>query len=223
MLSQLSFLRSHLKLIWVGLATAALVSLAWTAGAGNNQASAQQQEVSYMYAVKIVCVPTFGRASPALVPGIYRTAVNVHNPWPQPAHLVKWVTLSPPQGQAAISGKHISETLEPFQAFDIDCVHMAKDFCLQGKHVPGGKGFLIIQADQNIDVVGVYTSEEIGRTGSAQIGGGLSMDVEYVQPKVSQGPILTVTPPTATPTMTITPTPTQTPTLIPTLTPTTTP
>ena len=204
MLSQLNSLRPRLKLIGLGLATAALVSLSWTVGAVNNRASAQPQAVSYMYAVKIVCVPTFGKASPALVPGMYRTAVNVHNPWPQPAHIVKWVTLSPPQGQAAIIGERISETLEPFQAFDIDCVHMAEDFGLPGQRVPGGKGFLLIQADQDIDVVGVYTAEELveptagetteetaeelERTGRGPVGVGLGMDVEYIQPKIAQAP-----------------------------------
>ena len=180
-----------------------------------------------MYAVKIVCVPTLGRASPALVPGIYRTAVNVHNPWPLPAHIIKWVTLSPPQGQAAISGERISETLEPFQAFDIDCVHIAKDFGLQGQHVPGGKGFLIIQADQDIDVVGVYSAEGTGRQG--QVGVGLGMDVEYIQPKIGPAlPVLTVTPPpstwqASTPTFTFTPTATPTPIPVFTSTPSGTP
>jgi hypothetical protein len=155
-----------------------------------------------MYAVKIVCVPTLGRAAPALVPGVYRTAVNVHNPWPETANIVKWLTLSPPQGEPAIIGDRITETLEPYQAFDIDCVHMAKDFGLRGEKVPGGKGFLIIQSDQNLDVVGVYTAEELAgtttsltgdesdeeleKTHQAAAGVGLGMDVEYIQPKISQ-------------------------------------
>lgn len=198
----LNSLWPHLKFLWVGLAVLALAGLPWAGGSANHRVSAQQQANTYMYAVKVVCVPLLGKAAPALVPGIYRTAVNVHNPWPQPANIVKWLTLSPPQGQPAIIGERISETLEPSQAFDIDCIHMAREFGLQGQQVPGGKGFLIIQSDQNIDVVGVYTAEELvgptaGRADEetaeelekihrAAAGVGLGMDVEYIQPKIAQ-------------------------------------
>jgi len=198
----LDSLGSDLRYAWVGLAVAALVSVAWAGGATNKTVSAQQQTVSYLYSVKILCVPTLGRAAPALVPGIYQTAVNVHNPWPQAAKITKWLTLSPPQGQPAITGKQISETLEPFQAFDIDCVHMAREFGLNGEKVPGGKGFLIIQSDQNLDVVGVYTAEQVVGANAKELqdvtaeeieqahkrasGIGLAMDVEYIQPKITQ-------------------------------------
>jgi hypothetical protein len=195
------------------LSILALASLPWAGGTANHSVFAQEQVNTYMYAVKVVCVPALGKAAPALVPGMYRTAVNVHNPWPQTANIVKWLTLSPPQGEPAIVGKHITETLEPFQAFDIDCVHMAREFGLEGQHVPGGKGFLIIQSDQNLDVVGVYTAEELaGSTAALEAdetaealekaakqasGVGLGMDIEYIQPKIAQvilaDPDLTVT------------------------------
>src|SRR5215210_6927171 len=90
----LDLLGPHLRYAWVGLAVAALVSVAWAGEATNKSVSAQQQTVSYLYSVKILCVPTLGRAAPALVPGIYQTAVNVHNPWPETANIVKWLTRS---------------------------------------------------------------------------------------------------------------------------------
>ena len=193
----LDSLRPHLRLIWMGVAIVALVS--GMGGAANHSVSAQPPANTYMYAVKIVCVPELGPADPALVPAIYRTAVNVHNPWPQAARIVKWVTLSPPQGEPAIIGEQRhTETLEPYQAFDVDCVHMATKFGLDGRQVPGGKGFLIIQSDQNLDVVGVYTSEELtgARVPRRATGVGLGLDIEYIQPKiaqvVSQNPDLTV-------------------------------
>jgi hypothetical protein len=201
-----------LKLLWVGLAVLALAGLPSAGAHTKPSVSAQQQTNIYMYAVKIVCVPDLGKADPALVPAMYRTAVNVHNPWPQPAKITKWLTLSPPQGEPAITGDRISETLESYQAFDVDCVHMATKFGLQGQKVPGGKGFLIIQSDQDLDVVGVYTSEQLvgAKTGLATedsaegfkqaairaTGVGLGLDIEYIQPKiapvVSQNPDLTV-------------------------------
>ena len=58
----------------------------------------------YTYSAKGVCAPTLGNAGGALVPGTYKTAINVHNPGSEPALIKKWVVLSPPQGQDAIRG-----------------------------------------------------------------------------------------------------------------------
>ena len=58
----------------------------------------------FTYSTKIVCVPELGQAYPALIHGLYKTAVNVHNPWPQPAAITKWITLSAP-GPAAYNGR----------------------------------------------------------------------------------------------------------------------
>ena len=135
----------------------------------------------WMYSAKVVCTPILGNPLPALTIANYRTAVNVHNPWPDPVEITKWVTLSPPQGQPAISGDRIDETLPPFGAFDVDCPHMRDDFGLPvGAKVPGGKGFLVVQATRNIDVAAVYTSRAV-RGGKDGIG--TSVDVEYIEPK----------------------------------------
>lgn len=179
---------------------------------------AQGPGVVYIFSVKIICVPAFGDASPALVPGTYRTAVNVHNPWQEPARIVKWVVLSPPEGEASVVSERITERLGAFEAFDIDCVHMARDFGLGGQTVPGGKGFLIIQSDRELDVVGVYTARKSERNDTDE-GAGIGMDVEYIRPKVARLETRTPTlPPTVTPTSTAsdTPTPSETPTLTPT-------
>ncbi len=135
----------------------------------------------FVYSAKIACVPHLGPASPALMPGKYRTAVNVHNPSDQPAYIQKWVTLSPPQGQPPITGDRISETLAPWSAFDVDCPHMRDQFGLpQGAKVPGGKGFLVIRSDRELDVVAVYTART---ETAAKDGVGTSVDVERVEPR----------------------------------------
>ena len=142
----------------------------------------------YTYSVKITCVPHLGSASPALMPAKYRTAVNVHNPWEESVNIVKWVTLSPPQGQTPISGDKIHESLGPWGAFDVDCPHVRDEFGLpQGSKVPGGKGFMIIQSDRELDVVAVYTAR--GEIPSSN-GVGKSIDVERIGPKVAEGRIL---------------------------------
>ena len=138
----------------------------------------------FLYAAKIICVPHFGPASPALMPGKYRTAVNVHNPWDQPAHIEKWVTLSPPQGQPPVTGDKISGTVQPWASFDVACPYFRDEFGLpEGAKVPGGKGFMVIQSDRELDVVAVYTS----RTETPNSNGvGTSIDVERVEPKIRQ-------------------------------------
>lgn len=117
------------------------------------------------------------------MPGKYRTAVNVHNPWDQPANIEKWVTLANPQEIPPITGDRIQEILGPLGAFDVDCVHLRDDFGLPaGAKVPGGKGFMVIQSDLELDVVAVYTSR--AETNNKN-GVGTSVDIEYIVPKKS--------------------------------------
>ena len=148
----------------------------------------------YIYPVKITCVPHFGPASPALMPAKYRTAVNVHNPWDMPANIEKWVTLSYPQGEPSIMSEHVNEVLNPWWAFDVDCKHMKNDFVFplqlapnastdsatMPPKVPGGKGFLVIKSDRELDVVAIYTSR--AETATTANGVGTSIDVEYIKP-----------------------------------------
>ena len=78
-------------------------------------------------------------------------------------------------------------------AFDIDCIHMKNDFGLpDGASVPGGKGFLVIRSDRPLDVVAVYTTKK-------NKGGGISIDVEYIKPKVAPVAPPPPTPPAPTP------------------------
>ena len=144
-------------------------------------------EPNFTYAVKITCVPHFGPASPALMPAKYRTAVNVHNPWRDPVELTKSLTLSPPQGQPAIHGDPISETLGPREAFDVDCPHMRDEFGIPANSkVPGGKGFMVIESDRELNVVAIYTAR--GEGSAASSGVGTSIDVEYIVPLKPESP-----------------------------------
>ena len=133
----------------------------------------------FVYSVKVVCAPMLGGAKPALLPGQYKTAVNVHNPWDQPASIEKWVTLSRPQGEPVISGDQFQETLEAWGTFDVDCNHLRDNFGLpDGVKVPGGKGFVVIKSNQKLEVVAVYTSKLQSANGVGQ-----GVDVEYVAPR----------------------------------------
>ncbi len=141
----------------------------------------------FVYSIKTVCVPHLGNAYPALMPGKYRTAVNVHNPWDEPATIEKSIILSNPQGVPPITGDIINEVLPSRWSFDVDCPHMRDDFGLpQGAKVPGGKGFMTIKSDQKIKVVAVYTSRTETKT---KDGVGTSIDVEYIEPDMTTGTI----------------------------------
>ncbi len=90
-----------------------------------------------------------------------------------------------PQGQTPIMGDVLKDTLPSRGALDIDCVHFAQDFGLQGMKVPGGKGFMIIESDQELEVVAVYTA-----TMKNKAGVGESIDVEYIDGKWSDQRLL---------------------------------
>ena len=136
---------------------------------------------THIYSVKVVCTPTLGNPAKALTKGTYRTVVNVHNPWEGEASIAKWVTLVQDQGEPAISGDTITETLGPMGAFEVDCADLKNDFGLPtGTKVSGGEGFLVIKANADIDVVAVYTAQRQTKT---KDGLGTSIDVEYIQPK----------------------------------------
>ena len=148
-----------------------------SAGNGNSLPAAGPQTVTsvdnlsqeiFTYSTKVVCVPDLAkrrRSGPGLQPGLYRTAVNVHNPWDQPANIEKWLTLSPPQGGTPKKSVRQTEVMAPETAFDVDCIHMKKDFLVEESsgvfvrigRVPSGKGFLVVRSDRPLDVVAVYT------------------------------------------------------------------
>ena len=76
----------------------------------------------------------------------------------------------------------------PETAFDVDCIHMRKDFLVEETagvfvrigRVPSGKGFLVVKSDRPLDVVAVYTVAVRDIDGTSTT----SIDVETVKPHV---------------------------------------
>ena len=131
----------------------------------------------YRYPVKVVCSPKLGPAKPPLVPGTYKTAVNVLNSSREDANIMKALSLSVGMGEDPISGDALADMLVPRAALDIDCRDLAGTMWgLKGVKVPGGKGYVIIESDQQLTVTAVYTS--LTRT---TVGAGQSVDVENVE------------------------------------------
>ena len=144
--------------------------------AGGEEAATVTDGV-YRYPVKVVCVPNLGGAKPALVPGRYKTAVNVLNSSREDASIMKSLTLAVGMGEAPITGEAMADMLPPRAALDIDCKDLAGSMWgLAGVKVPGGKGYVIIESDQQLTVTAVYTS--LSKT---KVGAGQSVDVENVE------------------------------------------
>lgn len=128
--------------------------------------AAAQSGGRYEYAVKYVCGtnvrPTL---SPAVAPGTYYTAINVHNPSGEAVPFVYKVVIAP----AGAPGAHTPLT-SPFRigedgATDVDCAMITR--ALDAASIPHGPfwtGFFVIQSPTEFDVVAVYTSAA-SRTG----------------------------------------------------------
>ena len=144
--------------------------------AGKKNTKAADLRFAFQYAVKFLCVsniPGTSQTTTSLLPGVYETVVNIHNPNPKKAPFRMKLALStqteidPP----IISG-FINETIKPDQATKVDCSRVT-EFGLPLIH--GFEGFLIIESTLSLDIVAVYTSSKVG-------GGGIeSMDVEYIR------------------------------------------
>ncbi len=142
------------------LVVSVVVWIGWTAPW--QSARAQAQKVTFIYSAKYVCAPDFGPPDPALVPGIYKTAINVRNFLAQEVKFTKKVVVS--RGQDEPRGP-ISEretvTLKPDEAIDIDCPDMAK--LLKEQKAGSPKGFVVIESPVELEVVAVYTNEIVTR------------------------------------------------------------
>lgn len=127
------------------LLSAMIVACAPVAAAG-----AQAAE----YAVKIVCGPP---DHPAVANGYYYTAINVHNPSRETAKLRWKVALTLPGTAPGPVTTFVGADLKPDQALEIECrdLIMAKP-----PQMRFYKGFVVIQSETELDVVGVYTAAQ---------------------------------------------------------------
>lgn len=104
------------------------------------------------YAVKIVC----GTADrPAVAPGTYFTAINIHNPSLTGAKLQFKAALTNPKLVPGSVSPFFSLALKGDQAVEIDCTDIANRVKVDTRFL---KGFVVIQSLSQLDVVGVYTA-----------------------------------------------------------------
>ena len=122
----------------------------------------------FQYAAKFLCtanIPGTSQTTTALLPGVYQTAVNIHNPQRKTVELRKKLALA----GGGIS-KFVNQKLESDAAARVDCGDVPS-FDLHLIH--GFEGFLVIESTHSLDVVAVYTAGARG----AEVA---SIDVEHV-------------------------------------------
>ncbi len=129
---------------------------------------------TFSYAAKVVC--GFQRDSTvlALVPGLYATAINIHNPGDSTVIFSKRLAIThPPGGQQPGRTVPIGlDTLRPGQALEVDCEDIRRRARLDlSRYV---KGFVVLQSAGGLDVTAVYTA---GSLATYQV---TSIDVESV-------------------------------------------
>ncbi|PWT95626.1 MAG: hypothetical protein C5B52_17410 [Bacteroidetes bacterium] len=122
----------------------------------------------YQYAAKFICtanLPGTSQTDPAVLPGIYQTAVNIHNPQARVVKIRKKI--------ASVAGisQFISSEIKPDGVETVVCADVEK-FGLHLIH--GFEGFLVVESVASIDVVAVYTAGERG----GQVTG---IDVEQIK------------------------------------------
>jgi len=144
---------------------------------------------TYIYSVKIVCgtvtplrpgsIPTLQDTAP-VVPGLYRTAINIHNFWEKDTAFLQKVAIALPQDrERGPVTRKIEQKLGPNQAVEVDCYNIVA--ILQG--TPSAKaeflkGFLVIESPVELEVTAVYTADDLQLNG-------IAMDVEQVWPHVA--------------------------------------
>lgn len=111
-----------------------------------------QESPAFQYAAKFVCGKSDGEV---VSPGLYFTAVNVHNPTYETIRFRKKIAVALPREKPGPVSKFFDAKLGPDQALEIDC----RDIFEHAETKAGFlKGFVVIESDVELDVVTVYTA-----------------------------------------------------------------
>jgi hypothetical protein len=128
------------------------------------------ERVISQYAAKFVCGKSAGQV---VAPGVYFTAINVHNPtYTTIRFRVKIAVAAPGLKPGPVSKFHEAE-LGPNEALEIDCPDIFK---LAETKADFLKGFVVIESEVELDVVAVYTAA--GKDGQVE-----TLHTERVSPR----------------------------------------
>lgn len=144
-------MRSPSRLVVCSLALLPLIA------AGSRTAPEPQvPALRYQYAAKIVCSST--KELMGVVPQLYATTINIHNPSDSLAIVTKKLASTVPPGYQR-PGKiypltsQAPDRLRPDEALATDCNDISKRAGIP----PAFEGFVVIYSSVQLDVVGVYT------------------------------------------------------------------
>lgn len=129
-----------------------------------------QESPAFQYAAKFVCGKSAGEV---VAPGVYFTAVNVHNPTYETIRFRKKIAVALPGEKPGPVSKFFDAKLGPDQALEIDCRDIFEHADTKADFL---KGFVLIESDIELDVVTVYTAG--GREGQVE-----TLHTERVPPR----------------------------------------
>ena len=117
------------------------------------------ERLVFQYAAKFVCGKSPGEI---VAPGVYFTAINVHNPTYDSIRFAVKAAVALPGLQPGSVSPFVGARLGPDEALEIDCPDVRK--LLRVDHSEFLKGFVVLESEVELDVVAVYTAA--GRDGS---------------------------------------------------------
>ena len=129
-----------------------------------------QPAPGFQYAVKFICGKSPGRI---LAPGVYFTAINVHNPTRGTISFNKKVAIALPEEKPGRVSQFFEARLRADEALEIDCPDILRHAQSTDEFL---KGFVVIQSRVELDVVAVYTA--IGGTDRVE-----TLAIERVPPR----------------------------------------
>ena len=134
-----------------------------------------QESPAFQYAAKFVCGKSEGKV---VAPGVYFTAVNVHNPIYTTVRFRIKIAVALPGLEPGPVSKFFDAKLGPDQALEIDCPDIFKFAKTEADFL---KGFVVIETDVELDVVAVYTA-------AGRDGGVATLHTERVPPRRQGAP-----------------------------------
>ena len=133
-------------------------------------ATVAQETPTFQYAVKFMCGKSNGEV---VAPGMYWTAINVHNPTDIKIVFRKKFAIALPNEKAGPVSEFFESVLAPDEALEIDNRDIFKHAEAQADFL---KGFVVIESEVELDVVVVYTAA--GATGQVE-----TLHIERVSPR----------------------------------------
>jgi len=140
----------------------------------------------FQYAAKFVCGKPDGGE---LAPGVYYTAINVHNPTGHAVRFRKKVAIAERGERPGPVSKFFDAKLGPDEALEIDCPDIRRHAQVHEEFL---KGFVVLESEVELDVVGVYTAAgkdgavetiEIERVPARRAHAGLPDLIPFADPK----------------------------------------